>query len=326
MNPNADPLRDRAERRWRSLEDEQPDLVAAIGVQRPLVLRSIELLRELEAGADSLLSFPPRYVLSKLSRGVPALQGETIPPAAELLGPVLLEFSSLLAAHGGGDASRHIRDALDAGTIEPSSWLSAVLARNRTLVLQAGHQIGLAPDLLWLIGELAVAPLAHLLARNALQGVAAHGATRVTTRSMWNRGCCPGCGSWPALVEVVHNQRQLRCSFCASSWELSDRRCLYCESPELSERTPDADRPDRRLDLCAACNGYIKVVSVPEPLVFPLASIEDLATTMLDVLAMEWGHVRPQLPDDSQGDAGMVPGRQPLAGGLSRLQHFEPRT
>lgn len=296
-----DPLLQRADRRWRELETEQPQLGPAIALQRTLIGRSIGALRQLERGPEAQVSFPHPYLRAKLARGVPALRGETIPPAVDLLGPLLGEFADLLASGGGGDPPAHIREALDAGAIEPSSWLAAVLARDRTRVLRGALQMGLAPDLLWLIGELAAAPLAHLLARTALSTVDDTGTPLGDDVSIWSRGGCPACGSWPALVEADGTAtRRLRCSFCGSAWQLAERRCLYCGGAWLDQRTPDPGHPDRSLDLCTTCRGYVKVVVVPAPLVFPLASLEDLATTALDVAAMDLGYVRPPLPDEDR--------------------------
>ena len=60
---------------------------------------------------------------------------------------------------------------------------------------------------------------------------------------------------------------------------------------------PDAERKDRRIEVCAGCGGYLKTIDVPELSPFPLLSISDIETTDLDVAAMEHGYARPRLKD-----------------------------
>ena len=118
---------------------------------------------------------------------------------------------------------------------------------------------GLAPDLVWLVAELAVSPFAHALQRT-LFGRAAAAPTLRDALDAWNHGYCPACGSWPALAEVVGGHRTLRCSFCAGAWELTTYACIYCEESGEAFVTaaPDEERKDRRIEVCAHCGGYLK--------------------------------------------------------------------
>lgn len=292
MIPDTARLRERAERRWTTLVAERPELEPPIGVQRLLVLRSLVALDQIATDPDILPSFPAAYVRSKLARGVPALRGETIPPAVAILGPLLREFADIVADGGAGDAARHVRDAYDRGAIDAASWLTTALARDRRRILSGANQMSLAPDLLWLIGELAVAPLAHLLGCSALQDVSDVSGT-------WTRGLCPACGSWPAFAERITTTRVLRCSFCGWAWAPRPDRCIYCDARESIERVaPRADRPGDLVEACTTCGGYLKLLEITEPLEFPLATVEDLATCDLDVAALEKGYHRPDLPDD----------------------------
>ncbi len=293
---DIDNLRGRAQRRWSELQADHPELHASIALQRRLISRTLDALERLEAGSDPLLTFPGPYVAAKLARGVPALRGETIPPAVEILGPLLGAFSDDIASAGGGDAATHVRRALDDGKIEPSSWLVASLARDRNRVLRGANQMALSADLLWLIGELSVAPLAHLLATSVLSGVNADDGRLPG----WGLGICPACGSWPALAEQRAGLRTLRCSFCGTGWRIATDGCIYCDEADgdrFAIRAPSVDQPGRRLELCDGCGGYLKDLEVAAPLTFPLASIEDLATSDLDAHAMKSGYGRPQLPD-----------------------------
>jgi len=150
---------------------------------------------------------------------------------------------------------------------------------------------------MWLIAELAVSPFAHALQR-MLFGAVAAGELREALDA-WNHGYCPACGSWPAVGEVAAGHRTLRCSFCSCAWELSTYACIYCENSSEGSVTaaPDAERKDRRIEVCSGCGGYLKTIDLPELSPFPLLSISDIETTDLDVAAMEHGYARPGLKD-----------------------------
>ena len=226
---------------------------------------------------------------------MPALAGEPIPLPLPLLTPALPRFCDALADGGAGDAAAHIRDAITSGSIEPGSLLAASLARNQDAIRTGAVHRGLAPDLVWLVAELAVSPFVHALQRLLLADAADD--TLRGALAAWSRGYCPACGSWPALAEVVGGHRTLRCSFCSSAWEPHAYACIYCgdAGEKFVTAAPDETRVDRRLEVCGACGGYLKTIDLPELSPFPLLSISDIETTDLDLAAMEHGYQRPAL-------------------------------
>src|SRR6185295_9827043 len=217
-----------AERRWRGVLDARADLAPAIELQRRLLTLVSELGGTIENGRVPRLSLPPRYLAAKLARGVPAFTGEPIPLPLALLRAPLLRLCDELAAGGAGEAATHVREAIENGSMEAGSLLTASLARDQTAIRIGASHRGLSPDLVWLVAELTVSPIAHALQRmlfaNAASAASGEGAI-----AAWNRGYCPACGSWPALAEVVDGHRTLRCSFCATAWELTTHACIYCE-------------------------------------------------------------------------------------------------
>lgn len=294
-------LGDRAEARWRALRATRPDLAPALELQRRLLALVVELGEKLEAGRLPRLSLPPKYLAVKLARGVPALVGEPIPLPVPLLAPALVRFCDALAEGGAGDAAMHIREHIVTGNMEAASLLGASLARNQASIRTGASHRGLAPDLVWLIAELAVSPFVHALQQYLFAREAGGVLTEALAR--WTRGYCPACGSWPALAEVVFHSggghRTLRCSFCSSGWELPTYACIYCEhnGADFVTAAPNEERKDRRVEVCGACGGYLKTIDVPELSPFPLLSISDIETTDLDMAAMEHGYQRPQLRD-----------------------------
>jgi FdhE protein len=98
---------------------------------------------------------------------------------------------------------------------------------------------------------------------------------------------------------VVAGHRVLRCSFCASAWELSPYACIYCDHAgnRFVTAAPNEERKDRRLEVCGACGGYLKSIDIAGLSPFPLLSISDIETTDLDLAAMEHGYKRPALKE-----------------------------
>lgn len=285
--------------RWNSILRVRPDLAPAIDLQRQLIGPVIALTDTFEHGRMPRLSLPPKYVAAKLAKGIPAFAAEPIPMPANVIRPTLLKLCEELARGGAGDAAEHIRSAIDAGTLEAGSLLSASLNRDQKAIKTGGVHRGLAPDLLWLVAELAVSPFAHTLQEMLLfpKGRSAPDEVLLAALNDWRQGYCPLCASWPALVESLDGRRILRCSFCAMAWSLDDPGCLYCgeRGPVFTATVPDPTRPDRRLETCGTCRSYVKAVDVDELSPFPLVAIGDLETMDLDVRAMEQGFHRPPL-------------------------------
>ncbi|HEX7138948.1 MAG TPA: formate dehydrogenase accessory protein FdhE [Vicinamibacterales bacterium] len=286
-----------AEQRWDAVLSARPDLAPAIDLQRRLIALVTELGRKLQQGRLPRLSLPPKYLAAKLARGVPVLAGEPIPMPIPLLGPALARFCDALAEGGAGDTAIHIRDAIVSGNIEPGSLLAASLARQQSAIRTGATHRGLAPDLVWLVAELALSPFVH-----ALQALLCGGTTDPTLRAalaVWDRGHCPACGSWPALAEVVGGHRTLRCSFCSSAWELPAYACIYCDDggDQFVTAAPDEQRKDRRIEACGACGSYLKTIDVTALSPFPLLSISDIETTDLDLAAMDHRYQRPALKE-----------------------------
>jgi len=287
--PSSQQLHEISTRRWDELRAARPDLAPAVDLQQHLLQIVIATSEAIE-GRLPRLSLPAKYLDAKLTRGVPILIGEPIPLPLPLLTSTFLKLCDTLAAGGAGEAAEHIKAQVSDGRMEAGSLLSASLSRNQDAIRHGATHRGLAPDLVWLLAELATSPLAHALQRALLP-----------SNTAWNQGYCAVCGSWPALMEVVDGHRVLRCSFCASAWEMTEYSCIYCgetaEGGKFVTAAPDQERIDRRLEVCGACQGYLKTVDATALSPFPLLAIYDMETMDMDLAAMEHGYSRPPLKD-----------------------------
>ena len=298
--PPREELLAAANGRWNALAAEHPDLAPAVDLQRRLLAGVLDISSAIQGGRPPRLSLPPKYLAAKLNRGVPAFSGEPIPLPENLLKTAMLRFCRELATGGAGEVATHIADVLETERLDAGSLLAASLARDQHAVRSGATQIGLAPDLLWLVAELAVGPLAHALQRVLFTSAISPLADALAA---WNHGYCPACGSWPALAEVVEGHRLMRCSLCAATWELLDYSCVYCREAggQFVTAAPDVMRKDRRLELCGACGAYVKTVDVFAISPFPLIAIADLETMDLDGAALEHHYARPPLKGFTSG-------------------------
>jgi FdhE protein len=282
--------------RWQAILADRPDLAPALALQKRLLGVVLELSEAIELRPLPRLSLPPRYLAAKLMRGTPALAGEPIPLPVPLLQPGILKLCLALSEGGAGEAADHIHALIDAGQLEAGSLLSASVSRDQHLIRTTAAHRGLSADLLWLVAELAASPFVHALQRAifAREDESLHDAL-----ADWSHGFCSCCGSWPALAEVVAGHRVLRCSFCANAWELTAYACVYCgEAGEaFVTAAPDAERMDRRVEVCGSCAGYLKTMDTVELSPFPLVAIADLETMELDVATLEHGYSRPALKE-----------------------------
>jgi FdhE protein len=315
--PHPDALWRLASAQWAEITANLPNLAPAVSLQQRLVRLTLDATAAIHDTQPFTAS--SAAILEKWVRGLPALRNEVIiiPPA---LKDFLVPLCEALAEGGAGDSVLHIRDAIAAKAIDADSLLSVSLARNGKAIRTSALHMGFSPDLVWLIGELGSAPLAHRLSAG-LKASTTRDARDVRSADLppsrkasadhrslgeggqvgpdWNRGYCPFCGSWPAFIEARNHMRELRCSYCALAWSLQSHRCVYCgnSATDFVAAAPDVSQPQRRVELCGRCSGYTKVIDVVEPTPFPLLAIADLATMHLDQGAMNRGYRRPELFD-----------------------------
>jgi FdhE protein len=108
-------------------------------------------------------------------------------------------------------------------------------------------------------------------------------------------GDCPVCGARPimGLLRPEDGMRVLECSLCGTRWGTPRIACPFCHTTDrekLRYHFLEGDQA-RRLYVCDACHGYIKITDLAKTgeLVVPL---EDIATSRLDAVAEDKGYER----------------------------------
>ena len=304
--PSPPSTSEAAEQRWRETLVRRPNLEPAIELQRRIVARSQELATIIDTGLPATLDLNPVQAAAKLRRHTPLLVGEPIVVDARAVVPFVLGFCEDLSSGSAGAAAGRLGETLDGGRIDIGSLLAASLGRQQAAIRNKAHHIGVAPDLLWLVAELASGPLAHRLQQQLLTDLPKVDDELRSVIGEWTHGFCAACGSWPAFGERVDRTRgrSLRCSFCGSAWTPALQHCIYCDEAgdSLLTAAAEPEQSSRHLELCRQCGGYLKCIDVRRPTPFQLLPVEDLSTFELDLGAVEQGYVRPPMHTFGTGD------------------------
>ena len=293
LHAEIDARRQRADARWTELTSQFPHLARALTLQRRTLGTQFDLLRAVAPlVADSPIPSETR-VLDHLADGLPVLRANIGPLPVDVLTPVMADLGAAITGATGYAAARRVADALTSGAVDPAKLLALVYQRDQDGVAQLAADHALVVDMLWLLGDLVVAPIVHLQQRAALRDGEPDSPVREALER-WDHGHCPACGSWPALAEFFFGERLLRCAFCACTWRQAVDQCAYCHEKGANFTTvvPNRQLPGRRVELCRACGGFLKTLDVELVTPFPLVAIEDLASSDLDQAALHHGFKR----------------------------------
>jgi FdhE protein len=181
-------------------------------------------------------------------------------------------------------------DAATAGRIDPLSLFQAAVAQD----------VERLDGIAWGVGDTRgiLKGLAPLIAMPLLQ--ACRRAWTNLTLGTWPHGYCPTCGAWPTLAEIrgLDGARHLRCRCCGGDWATEWLRCPFCGERDHTQlgSLVSADGLEReKIEVCDRCHGYLKTITTFDPIRPEQVVLQDLATVVLDVAAVERGYRPPSL-------------------------------
>ena len=111
----------------------------------------------------------------------------------------------------------------------------------------------------------------------------------------WDRGYCPICGGMPLLAYLREGGRRHGvCSLCEFAWDLPRLLCPHCETRDQGKLRYFYTENEKgfRVEVCEACGHYLKTVDLREREGAPVAVVDDLLTTHLDLWAQKKGYHR----------------------------------
>jgi FdhE protein len=276
-------LHNEADRRWKRVAQDHPELAETIAFGRGLVALYID---ELPQAAVAALT--TEQAREKLAAGIPLLDEEDF----DLDLPKLQRFFIRLCALAGQQPEMHaaeqLRVAVADGSCEIEALLICALAEDTEALDEIAARL-----------EVDVAQLQTLtgfLVSAALMGVArAYEPLLRAAQAPWEEAGCPICGGPPLLAELQGSsgERQLRCAACGTGWRTLVNRCAHCGTTEgkaLRYLATEGREEKYRVDLCDRCHGYLKSMTSFAPTPAELLTIEDAATLHLDAAAQERGY------------------------------------
>jgi FdhE protein len=112
-------------------------------------------------------------------------------------------------------------------------------------------------------------------------------------------GHCACCGAWPAYAEIhgIERERRLCCGRCGGGWAHELLSCTYCgerDHEQLSRLVIEADGPQRAIEVCGRCHGYLKQFKHLTPSAPLDILLHDLDSIELDLAASARSCVRPR--------------------------------
>lgn len=179
-------------------------------------------------------------------------------------------------------AATKVTEGLDKGTLEASTLFSKILSDDEIHLAKGAHEFD--------NDKVILAFFVYNSIRPSLCVCAAQLASYLHEDAPWKRGYCPICGSPPGL-SILGNagKRSLVCSFCSHEWYTERIYCPFCNNKDhktLHYFFSEEER-DYRVDVCDACNKYLKTIDtrrIKHP-VYTL--VEQISTLHLDMLAQE---------------------------------------
>ncbi len=284
----APTLRERDNSMAREKRDEA--LLSTLGAEhaewRPVLALVNAALHEMERAvwADSV---PARE--HSAATGEPLLSGTTIRIAP---GPVHRWVHRAMTIAGAGASAIPFADALAGGTLDPMALFEAAVAEDPDRLDDLARAAGDNRGVLRVVGPIVAMPMLH----------ACRKAWTPLVSAAWAEGYCPICGGWPALAEArgLDGQRRLRCGRCGGDWRTEWLRCPFCGERDhehlgsLVSQGPGQRTPEQQtVDVCERCRHYVKAVTTLAPMRPEDVVLQDLATLVLDVVALERGYRRP---------------------------------
>lgn len=294
--PGADVL-PLLERRLARLRQERPELEGALDLQARLIRESVAAAREPEV---STVALDRDGALGPVRAGVPLLHQQAVHVDVLYAADHFSRVVNALAERDDETVQTRLQPlvaAATSGLLDPFRLFREAFVQHREHVWEIAGGLDVDGDLLVALSALAVAPLLRSYAPQ-VEALLAQVDDGAPDGAQWRKGCCPACGAWPLLGEIrgLELQRFLRCSACGLGWQARRLVCPYCDNDDFRQQETLRAEGERRvvLEVCERCRGYLKVMNAFDPTPSPLLPLEDVATVLLDMAAIERGYRRPE--------------------------------
>ncbi len=179
-----------------------------------------------------------------------------------------------------------LQRAVGDGTIMPQELFKAILENRDSDLEIMAENLKISVSKLSLFGFLAMSPSLCVCARQL--------ESYIEKKDVHHHGYCPVCGNQANLAILDEDgRRHLKCSFCSHQWLTKRMGCVFCRNtdPEKQLYFYSDDEKEYRVNLCDACNNYIKVVDLRQMNRYFYPGLELISTLHLDLQAQKKGYV-----------------------------------
>jgi len=229
--------------------------------------------------------FDAQEVQTKFKAGFPVLNKSAIELDSEALERF---FRTLLqiSHEKNPDAAGKLHAFIKKGNLDVGKTIKAMWDGKIPLPTGKKEELG-DPTLLFFLLTESLKPFYEYLAENL---------RAVIDVTLWGKGYCPICGETPSIAAITEGKwsRHLFCVYCGTEWPFPFLMCPFCENEEEEgvAYLYVENEKQYRIEVCKACQKYLKAVDIefignPVPL-----EIENIATLHLDILAQREGYGR----------------------------------
>jgi FdhE protein len=172
-------------------------------------------------------------------------------------------------------------------------WLTLLFQEDGQPFIRAAASCGLDPEILLFLFLAGWKPFLKSQAQVLAQDPELDWAT-------WSKSYCPVCGGMPLLAYLEEGGKRFgTCSVCEFTWAIPRFVCPYCENTDQQKFSYFFTEKEKslRLEVCGACQHYLKIIDLREWMVDPIPLLDDLVTTHLDLWARNKGYQRIPLSD-----------------------------
>ncbi len=268
------------------LSEQHPDLAEVAATHAALIRVAFR-----EAPPVPSVSLDAVAAATKLQGGVPLLRNEQLRlDAAWLQGRYQQLCEALLDLPHTRSSTNLSRTALQAlqqavkrGTLDIHAAAIDILTGDPYSIGQRAEQLNLDPELAATLARWTLLPVLEQVAKQL---------EPLRQNLVWDKGYCPTCGSWPMLAERrgMEHQIFLRCGLCASSWQVANIFCPFCNARthfDIGYLYDESQEAEQRAMTCERCHCYYKAVATLATIPTPGLFVADLETLHLDLIALE---------------------------------------
>ena len=268
--------------RMEHVKHEKPAYKSLLDFYEKIFIAKEEVYQSLKALP---IVFDEQVVQTKFKAGYPVLDKGIVDvdiKALEAFFCKLLQISQDKNSETAGKLTSFIeKENLDVGKTLKEMW-NGKTAPQKLKKEEVGD-----PTLLAFLLTESLKPLYEYLAQNLRD---------VIDVTLWEKGYCPICGKTPPIAAIPEGKwsRLLFCVYCGTEWSFPFLMCPFCgnEDEEGIRYLYVGNEKQYRIEVCKACQKYLKVVDTAALGSHVFLDIENIVTLHLDILAQKEGYQR----------------------------------